>query len=120
VDALIVDDSRGMRVIIKRTLRKADLDIGDIEDAGNGEEALEVLESGFDPDVIISDWKMPTMNGYELLKRVKEDYPDIPFGFITSQVSDERKEDAEGKGVDFFITKPFTKEGIHSVLEPFN
>ena len=63
---LIVDDSRAMRMIVKRTLRQAGFSGLHVEEAGNGKEALESIEAGA-PDLVLTDWNMPEMTGIELL-----------------------------------------------------
>jgi len=70
VKILIVDDSATMRKIIRRNLRQAGYEPTDVLEAGDGVEALTVLE-GNTVDVIFSDVNMPNMNGVELLDKIK-------------------------------------------------
>ncbi|RZO57923.1 MAG: response regulator, partial [Sandaracinaceae bacterium] len=66
---LVVDDSKAMRMIVRRALRQTGLDL-DVSEAENGQAAFHQLtETRF--DFVLSDWNMPEMNGYELLQRIK-------------------------------------------------
>jgi two-component system chemotaxis response regulator CheY len=112
---LIVDDSKAMRMIVMRTLRQTGLSGYKTVEAANGVEALKVIAEE-SPDLVLSDWNMPEMKGIELLEKVRESGNKVPFGFITSESSNETKELAEKTGADFVITKPFTAETIESTL----
>ena len=89
MNALIVDDSKAMRMIVKRTLGQAGFDDLEIIEASNGKEAIELIESN-KLDVVFSDWNMPEMNGIELLKALRSKGNQITFGFITSEDSFKR------------------------------
>jgi len=114
---LIVDDSKTMRMIVHRTLKKAGFDGHTVLEASNGEEALGVIKSS-SPDVVLADWNMPTMSGIELLHKVKEEGISIPFGFVTSEGTPAVREQAIAAGASFHITKPFTPETFHAELSP--
>lgn len=113
---LIVDDSKAMRMIVKRTLRQAGFDECETEEATNGKEALEVISAGA-PDVILCDWNMPEMNGIELLEELKKIGNSFKFGFITSERTPEMRQQAEEAGALFFIVKPFNADTIRQALE---
>lgn len=114
---LIVDDSKAMRMIVRRALRQANIVEHSVEEACNGEEALEKLQTG-GFDLVLADWNMPQMNGIELLKAVKSSGLEVHFGFITSEGTGDIRELATGNGAEFLIVKPFTPEAIHDALEP--
>ena len=114
---LHVDDSKAMRMIVQRTLKKAGFDGLEIVEAENGVEALDVIEKE-KPDVVLSDWNMPEMNGIELLERLRAEGNEITFGFITSESSAEIKNMATEAGASFLITKPFTPDSFQCALEP--
>lgn len=115
---LIADDSRVMRAIVTRTLRQAGYDGHELIQAGDGAEALDlVLEE--QPDLVLSDWNMPEMNGIDLLYRLREQGVAVPFGFVTSEGSPEMRERAESAGALFLITKPFTAESFREALDPW-
>lgn len=114
---LIVDDSRSMRSIVRRTLRMAGLSQHSIEEASNGAEALAHIKQDR-PDLVMSDFNMPEMDGMQLLASLKRDGICPRFGFVTSDASPELKAEAEAAGAIFVITKPFSPEVFESVLGP--
>jgi len=63
---LIVDDSKAMRMIVRRALRQANLAEHQVDEATNGEEALEKLRTAGPFDLVLADWNMPQMNGIDL------------------------------------------------------
>jgi two-component system chemotaxis response regulator CheY len=112
---LIVDDSKAMRMIVRRTLRQAGFDV-DVTEATNGQEALEILRGGGGFDVVLCDWNMPEMTGIELLTKLTEESIDVPFGFVTSEASSEMLAAAYDAGAKFMIRKPFKPETFHHEL----
>ena len=115
---LIVDDSSAMRMIVRRTLRQAGFDGHDIVEAGNGREALLRMREGM-PDMILSDWNMPDIDGMALLTAVRAAKLRIPFGFITAQGSPEMRERARAAGANFLISKPFTDDVFRDIVGPY-
>ncbi len=115
MNILIVDDSRVMRKIIIRTLRQAGFEGHTIEQAENGQEALERIDAST-PDLVLTDWNMPGLDGIDLLKAVRAQGKDIPFVFITSEATDEMHSLAYGAGAAAVITKPFTAETFEAEL----
>lgn len=112
---LIVDDSRAMRMIVRRTLRQAGMGSHEVVEAENGREALQQIKAGR-PDLILCDWNMPVMSGIELLELLKQHKVNIPFGFVTSQNTAAMKERARQAGALFVISKPFKPETFEQVL----
>ena len=106
---LIVDDSKPMRRLVERTMHRAGFDEHEYAEACDGLEAIEQIQV-FEPELILSDWNMPNMNGLELLQAVRADYPEIKIGFVTSEQTDEMIELAMQNGALFTIGKPFTVE----------
>jgi two-component system chemotaxis response regulator CheY len=118
MNILIVDDSKVMRMIVRRTLRQANVPAHSVEEAENGQDALGKL-AAFKADLILSDWNMPEMDGPALLAAVRgSGNAHVKFGFITSQSSVESRETARRAGAEFLITKPFTPEDLEAVLKP--
>jgi two-component system, chemotaxis family, chemotaxis protein CheY len=114
---LVVDDSRVMRQIVIRTMRQAGYAGMDIIEAVDGADAFEKIgEHG--PDLVLSDWNMPTMSGLELLRALRAAGNAVPFGFVTSEGSPEMRSTAEQAGAQFLIAKPFTSEAFSEVLDP--
>lgn len=116
-NVLIVDDSNSMRTVIKKIISISGFKIDQCIEAGNGKEALNTLTDNW-VDVIISDINMPEMNGFELLKNLKEDdfLKNIPVILITTESSKERMQDAFNLGANGFIKKPFAPEAVKKIL----
>ena len=117
MQVLIVDDSRVMRQIVARTLRQAGFDDLELLEAENGRMALEMVAT-HRPDVVLSDWNMPEMNGIELLRALRGGGDDTPFGFVTSEGTEPMRETAAAAGAMFLIAKPFTAEAFADMLAP--
>jgi two-component system chemotaxis response regulator CheY len=116
MDILLVDDSKVMRSMVQRAIRSAGYRSLTVEEAENGVSALAKL-SVSKPRLIISDWNMPEMNGIELLKQVRAKDKKLPFGFITSESSQEIRAMAQDNGADFILAKPFTVEDVQDALD---
>lgn len=114
---LIIDDSKAMRLIVRRTLRQAGFDGHEIDEAENGVEALARIADQR-PDLVLSDWNMPQMNGIDLLRALRAQGDLVRFGFVTSEGTDEMREQASDAGAAFLITKPFTDESFRLALSP--
>ena len=117
VNILIVDDSAMMRAMIKRVLGITDVPVGDIYEAGNGVEALQVLE-GHDVDVLFTDINMPVMNGTELLRTVAADsrWRSLSRVIISTDGSASRRGEAANLDVRCYLEKPISPEVIRDVL----
>ncbi len=115
---LVVDDSRAMRRIVQRTIRQAGFTGHDIVEAENGKEALEIVKSD-PPELILCDWHMPEMSGIEFLQAMNAEGIDIPFGFVTSESTEEMLGQAGEAGARFLLAKPFTAEDMQQVLGDF-
>ncbi|ABS01815.1 response regulator receiver protein [Kineococcus radiotolerans SRS30216 = ATCC BAA-149] len=115
--ALVVDDSRVMRQIVIRTLRQAGFDWVDVVQAENGKEGFDAVRKE-NPDIVLSDWNMPEASGYEMLQNLRGSGLDVPFGFVTSEGSEEMREKAAAAGALFLIAKPFTPEQFAAALAP--
>jgi len=116
MNVLVVDDSKAMRMIVKRALRQSGVPDLSVAEADNGKNALVAIQSSV-PDLILCDWNMPEMNGIELLRQLNADGHKIPFGFVTSESTDEMKNMAHEAGAQFLLTKPFTADMLREKLE---
>jgi two-component system chemotaxis response regulator CheY len=114
---VVADDSRVMRQIVIRTLRQAGYE-WEITEASDGAESLQ-LAKDMDPDLVLSDWNMPEMTGIDMLRTMRAQGLDIPLGFVTSESSDEMREQADAAGALFLITKPFTADTFRDTIDPF-
>lgn len=113
---LIVDDSRAMRMIIRRTLRQAGLRASAVAEAANGQEALSQVDTD-PPDLILCDWNMPVMNGLAFLESLRGRGLSTPIGFVTSQSTLAMRQRALDAGATFFLAKPFTPQSMAEALQ---
>jgi two-component system chemotaxis response regulator CheY len=114
---LVVDDSLPMRSIIIRTIKASGFSDTEFLEAGNGKEALAVLESEW-VDLVVTDYNMPDMNGMELIQRMKTDeiLSAIPVLVVTTEGSQQKVEEFIAQGAAGYVKKPFTPEAIRSQL----
>lgn len=112
---LVVDDSKAMRMIVRRALRSAGFGQECVLEATNGVEAFHMVESE-KPDLLLCDWNMPEATGLELLEKLKASGIDVDFGFVTSEATEEMRARASAAGALFLIAKPFTPEHFQEVL----
>jgi two-component system, chemotaxis family, chemotaxis protein CheY len=108
---MIVDDSKAMRMIVRRTLKQAGYGTYDVEEATNGAEAFDKIKVQ-EPRLVLSDWNMPDMSGYELLTKLRENDIKVPFAMITTEGTPEMRQKALDAGALFLIQKPFTPDEL--------
>lgn len=112
---MVVDDSAAMRMMIKRVLRMAGFDGIQFSEAEDGAVALDKARSSR-PDVILSDWNMPNMDGMQLLQSLTDEGIRPLFGFVTTEATQAMREKAIEAGATFLISKPFTTEAFETAL----
>lgn len=113
---LIVDDSRAMRMIVRRTLRQTGYGKAEMTEASNGLEALASIRGDM-PDLVLCDWNMPEMNGMELLRALREEGLNMSFGFVTAEGTVEMRHAAKQAGALFLLSKPFRSKDLEFVLD---
>src|SRR4051812_20541578 len=113
---LIVDDYTTMIRILRNLLRQ--IGFSDVDHANDGLEALTKLRSN-KYSLVISDWNMHPINGYELLTQVRRDPAlcDLPFIMITAESKTENVIAAKKAGVNNYIVKPFNAETLRAKIE---
>jgi two-component system chemotaxis response regulator CheY len=122
-DVLIVDDSAAIRKILQRVLRQTQMSIGEILEAGDGQEALALLKTR-SVGLILSDINMPKMDGLQLLGVLKgsAEWKHIPVVMITTEGGETKVGEAVRLGAAGYVRKPFTadqiKEKLAGILEP--
>jgi two-component system chemotaxis response regulator CheY len=122
-DVLVVDDSAAIRKILQRVLRQTGMAIGAIHEAGDGEEALGVLQR-VKPGLILTDINMPKMDGLQFLAAMKEtdSWREIPVVMITTEGGEAKVGEAVRLGAAGYVRKPFTadqiKEKLSGILDP--
>jgi len=109
--ALVIDDSRAMRAILKRILVKLDFKICE---AADGQQGLDQLAANKDVSICLVDWNMPVMNGYEFVKAVRSDpdNKDIWLMMVTTETEMSRVVKAMAAGANEYVMKPFTDDVI--------
>ena len=116
MNILIVDDSSVMRTMIIKTLRMSGLSLGDVHQASNGVEGLEILSQQW-MDLVILDINMPVMNGEDMMIHMMEnpETRDIPVIVVSTEGSKTRIENLVKMGATF-IRKPFSPEIIRDAV----
>jgi two-component system chemotaxis response regulator CheY len=115
-NVLIVDDYKTMLRIIRNLLKQ--LEIENVDEATDGQEALAKLRAG-NYGLVISDWNMAPMTGLDLLKEVRADakLKATPFIMITAESKTENVVAAKQAGVSNYIVKPFNAETLREKIE---
>jgi len=115
VRAMVIDDSRAIRLILGKMLKELGFEVVDAE---NGAVAIERLKTSEKMDIALVDWNMPEMNGYEFVCAVrKEDaYKDLPLMMVTTETEMSQVIKALEAGANEYVMKPFTKEMITEKL----
>jgi two-component system chemotaxis response regulator CheY len=118
-NVLIVDDSATIRKMVRRTMDIAGLDFGEIYEASNGIEALAQL-ADHEIAVVVVDINMPTMNGIQLLQRMKDNkrLQHIPIVIASTEGSQQRIDQMAEFGACAYVRKPFQPEQVRDALMP--
>jgi len=119
IRTLIVDDSSVMRKIVDRSLRQAGIEMSQVFEAGNGVEALGVLQANR-VDLILCDINMPVMDGLEFIKQLAtvENATGTPIVMITTEGSEAHVVQALACGARGYIRKPFTADQVKEHVIP--
>ena len=115
---LIVDDSKTIRSVIKKTLDLADVPVGDLYEAENGKEALDVMNSNW-IDLIFADINMPVMTGIEMIKKMSEDntLDKTPVIIVSTEGSKTRIDELLELGVKAYLRKPINPEELRNIVK---
>jgi len=113
---LVVDDSPTMRRIVTNALREIGYE--DVEEAGDGEEALQTLNAD-SFDFLVTDWNMPNMNGLELTQTVRQHdtYHEMPILMVTTRGMKEDVVAAMQAKVNNYVVKPFKPEVLREKID---
>jgi two-component system chemotaxis response regulator CheY len=113
--ALVVDDSRAMRAILSRLMEQLGFEV---TQAGDGRQALDILEAGLRPQVALVDWNMPVMDGLTFIKtcRDNDEFRDITLMMVTTESEQAQIVRALAAGAHEYVIKPFTEEVIAEKL----
>lgn len=109
--ALVIDDSKAIRLILGQILESIGFEV---IDAADGAEALEKLKTAGKLDLALVDWNMPVMNGFEFVVEVRKNkqYDDLPMMMVTTETEMAQVVKALEAGANEYVMKPFTKEMI--------
>jgi two-component system chemotaxis response regulator CheY len=113
--ALVIDDSRTVRIIIGQILREIGIEV---LEAGNGVEALEQVRRHPDVSLMLVDWNMPQMNGYDFVRAVRSQraFDAVRILMVTSEAQGEQVAKALSAGANEYLMKPFNKEVLVAKL----
>jgi two-component system chemotaxis response regulator CheY len=114
--ALILDDSRAMRMILRRIMRSAGFEV---VEAADGRQGLDALAGGPLPDVALVDWNMPGIDGLAFVNAVRDnpDYRPMTLMMVTTESEHDQVVRALAAGAHEYIIKPFTADAIVDKLE---
>ncbi|NOX26474.1 MAG: ABC transporter substrate-binding protein [Deltaproteobacteria bacterium] len=117
IKIVIAEDAVTMRKIEVNTLKK--LGFENVMQAGDGKEAIDIIQKQGDVDLVISDWNMPNMGGDELViwLRAQEQFKGIPFLMATGQSDKSQSEKAMRHGANALIAKPFSQEELKAKID---
>jgi two-component system chemotaxis response regulator CheY len=114
--AIIVDDSRSMRLILSAWLRETGFEA---VEAADGRDAMALLTTSGPLDLAIVDWNMPVMTGFEMVIQVRADtrFNLMPILCISTETSEEQKQLMLSVGANAYIAKPVTEEAFREKLQ---
>ncbi len=107
---LIIDDDTNMRRLLEYNLGKR----YDVISAENGQQALDLIDSGTTPDLIVADINMPVVNGYEFIQNLhlQTDLKNIPVIFLTAKAQSTDRIKGLKLGAEDYMVKPFNPEEL--------
>lgn len=114
--ALVIDDSKAMRSMLRRILNNAGIEVFE---AGDGQEALDCLQRIQSIDLALVDWEMPGMDGYEFIRTVRANpiYLHLRLMMVTAESERDQIAEALAAGADEYIMKPFTRDAVLDKLK---
>jgi two-component system chemotaxis response regulator CheY len=113
--ALVIDDSRVARAVIRGILQEMKIDVAE---AGNGREGLDCLQAASDFDLILVDWNMPVMDGIDFITAVRAQraFDAVKIVMVTTETESEQVTRAIAAGANEYVMKPFTKDVLVAKL----
>lgn len=115
--ALIVDDSKAMRTILRKIVTECGFE--EVSEAENGVQALVHLRRNGAPDLVLVDWNMPEMTGIEFVARVRKDdtFDGSMLMMVTTETEPARITEALVAGADEYVMKPFTADALREKID---
>lgn len=114
--ALVIDDSKAMRAMLRRILNSAGIEVFE---AGDGQEALDCLKRIDAITLALVDWNMPGMDGYQFIRTVRANpaYVHLRLMMVTAESEVDQITEALAAGADEYIMKPFTRDAVLDKLK---
>lgn len=115
MQALVIDDSRAVRLIVGNILRDQGYQV---HDAAQGQEGLEKLRENPDIALVLVDWNMPVMDGLEFIQTVRRDktWDALRIVMVTTETESEQVQRAIAAGANEYVMKPFAPEVLVAKL----
>ncbi len=113
--AIVIDDSRATRTILKRTLTAQGFEVFE---AGDGRQAIDELEKTGPLDLALVDWNMPVMTGYEFIVEIRgrPQFASMSIMMVTTESETSQVQLALDAGANEYIMKPFTDDVLKEKL----
>jgi len=111
---LIVEDEAVSRLLFEKALKKTQANLFFVKD---GLEAVNMVKGNDEIDLVLMDVRLPRMNGFEAVAKIKEYNPELPVIIQTAYAMDSTREEALRLGCDDFVTKPIIFESLLKILK---
>lgn len=112
---MVVDDSSVMRKVLTGALLRVSIE--DVDEACDGQEAVDLINAGNSYDIILMDWNMPNMSGIDAVRAIRGLGNTVPIIMVTTEAEKERVIEAVKSGANSYIIKPFSPQAIVSKLQ---
>jgi two-component system chemotaxis response regulator CheY len=115
MQALVIDDSRAVRLLVSSILREQGFDVCD---AAHGQEGLQKLRENAEIRLVLVDWNMPVMDGLEFIQtvRTQREWDDVQIVMVTTETESQQVQRAMSSGANEYVMKPFTREVLVAKL----
>jgi two-component system chemotaxis response regulator CheY len=115
MQALVIDDSRAVRMLVGDILREQGFEV---IDAAHGQDGLEKLRANPHINLVLVDWNMPVMDGLDFIKAVRADkaFDAVQIVMVTTETESEQLQRAITAGANEYVMKPFTREVLVAKL----
>ena len=115
MQALVIDDSRAVRLLVGNILREQGFEV---HEAGNGQLGLAQLQQNPEISLVLVDWNMPVMDGLEFIKTVRQSrsWDSLKIVMVTTETESEQVQRAMTAGANEYVMKPFTSEVLVAKL----
>ena len=115
MQALVIDDSRAVRLLISSILREQGFEVCD---AAHGQEGLQRLQDNAESRLVLVDWNMPVMDGLEFIQAVRRqrEWDSVQIVMVTTETESQQVQRAMTAGANEYVMKPFTREVLVAKL----